>query len=111
MEHGPDCLQKVTGPRVFYPFAEKIEDAHGVEFLCPKCFAANGGPRGTHAIICWSRSRGVPNDASPGGRWSIEGTGFDDLTLNGDNGGARSVLLTSGCAWHGVVTNGDVTTA
>ena len=22
--------------------------------LCPKCFAENGGPVGTHSVICWS---------------------------------------------------------
>jgi hypothetical protein len=54
-------------------------------------------------------SRGVPDDAKPGpGRWSLVGTGFDDLTLDGD-GGSRSVLLLGGCAWHGFVTNGEVT--
>jgi hypothetical protein len=38
------------------------------------------------------------------------GTGFDDLTLNADPPGtARSVLLTSGCGWHGFVNNGEVT--
>lgn len=92
---------------------DNINDAHGVEFLCPKCFAANSGPVGTHAVICWSRSRGVPDEADPKpGRWTLEGTGMHDLTLNGDavgGGGARSVLLTSGCAWHGFVTNGEVT--
>ena len=41
----------------------------------------------------------------------MEGTGFADLTLNGDPpGNARSVLLTGdGCAWHGFVTGGEVT--
>lgn len=87
----------------------RIEDAQGVWFACPKCYAANGGLKGTHMVICWSRSRGVPDDVEPKpGRWSLHGTGLDDLTLNGDPpGGARSVLLTSGCGWHGFVTSGD----
>ena len=95
--------------KVFYPFVDTLGEAQGVEFLCPKCFAANGGNVGTHAVICWSRSRGVPEKAKPGpGRWKMEGTGFDDLTLNADPPGtARSVLLTGGCGWHGFVTNGD----
>lgn len=83
--------------------------AHGVMFLCPKCFAAKGGPVGTHSIICWSRSRGVPERVRPSGRWKLDGTSLDDLTLNGDavgGGGARSVALIGGCAWHGFVTNG-----
>lgn len=85
--------------------------AQGVDFLCPKCFAANGGAVGTHRVICWSRSRGVPDDVTPRpGRWLLVGTSIDDLTLNADPPStARSVLLTSGCGWHGFVTAGNVT--
>lgn len=87
-----------------------IAEAQGVQFLCPKCFAKNGGPVGTHSIVCWSRSRGVADDETPGpGRWSLNGTGLADLTLNGDapgGGGARSVLLTDGCGWHGFINSG-----
>ncbi len=88
---------------------ERIEDAQGVIFLCPLCFAKNGGKVGTHAVICWSRSRGVPEEQTPGpGRWKLDGTGIEDLTLNADPPNtARSVALTGGCAWHGHVTNGE----
>jgi hypothetical protein len=110
-DHGPSCLGKKIGPRVYEPFVDSLADAQGVEFLCPLCFEKNGGPRGTHAVICWSRSRGIPEDAEPGpGRWKLDGTGFHDLTLNGDapgGGGARSVQLLSGCKWHGFITNGE----
>ena len=89
---------------------ESLAEAQGVQFLCPKCFATNGGARGTHSVVCWSRGRGVLEEEVPGpGRWSMDGTGLDDLTLNGDatgGGGARSVLLTSGCGWHGFVNAG-----
>jgi hypothetical protein len=96
---------------IFYCPVERIEDAQGIEFLCPKCFAANNGNVGTHAVICWSRSRGVPDDAKPGpGRWSLHGTDYTNLTLNADPPGtARSVALSGGCAWHGHLTNGEVT--
>lgn len=111
---GEDCSSVphhiVTAMRAFWPFVEKIDDAQGIEFLCPKCFAANGGPVGTHAVVCWSRSRGVPDKAEPApGRWLMRGTGFDDLTLDAEPGQTRSVLLLGGCAWHGFVTNGEVT--
>lgn len=88
---------------------ETIGEAHGVLFLCPKCFAANNGAVGTHDVICWSRSRGTPEDAEPGpGRWKMDGTSLDDLTLNADPPGtARSVQLNGGCNWHGFVNNGD----
>lgn len=85
-----------------------IEQAQGVRFLCPKCFAANGGKVGTHGVVCWSRSRGVPDEAHPQpGRWKLDGTSLDDLTLNADAPSvARSVQLIGGCEWHGHVTNG-----
>lgn len=87
---------------------ETIAEATGVMFLCPKCFEAKGGPIGTHSIVLWSRSRGVPEDMPPGGRWKIEGTCIDDLTLNADAPSTmRSVKLLSGCLWHGFVTNGE----
>ena len=82
------------------PFA----DAQGVMFLCPACWTANGGAVGTHSVICWFRDRGVADTMSPGpARWPATGTGLDDLTLT------PSVLLTSGCRWHGFVTAGQVT--
>ena len=105
--------ERTEGGRVhkYHVTVDGIERAQGVMFLCPKCFKANGGSRGTHAIVCWSRSRGVPDHVTPGpGRWSLHGTGLQDLTLNGDQpggGGARSVQLHGGCAWHGFITNGE----
>lgn len=86
-----------------------LRGADGIIFLCPKCFAANGGPVGTHSVICWFSGR-VPDDVTPGpGRWSPEGTGYDDLTFAGP--GAASVRLNSGCRWHGFVRDGEVTEA
>jgi hypothetical protein len=101
----------VENGKTFFSKVETIGEAHGIEFLCPKCFITNKGAVGTHRVICWSRSRGVPDDARPRpGRWRIDGTGFYDLTLNADPPGtARSVQLLGGCAWHGHVTNGEVT--
>jgi hypothetical protein len=107
---GPPATVWREADRVFMRYVNSIEDAQGIKFLCPKCFAENKGPIGTHVVICWSRSRGVPEHAEPKpGRWSLVGTGYNDLTLNGDPpGNARSVLLTDGCRWHGFITNGSV---
>jgi len=81
-----------------------LAEADGIRFLCPKCFAANKGPIGTHGIICWSPS--VPQDTRPTpGRWSLQGAGFDDLTLVA---GSSSVALTGGCAAHFFVRNGEI---
>lgn len=84
-----------------------LAEAQGIIFLCPKCFAANGGNVGTHSVICWFSGRGVPDERTPKpGRWNPSGTGIDDLTFIGP--GAASVLLTGpGCGWHGFVKDGD----
>lgn len=90
--------------RVTHHYVEHISEATGVQFLCPKCFAANGGRIGTHLIICWAPS--VPQNARPGpGRWKLVGTGLDDLSLVA---GSSSVHITGGCQWHGFVENGNV---
>ena len=102
-----------SGRRAWVIYVDTIEEAQGVQFLCPLCWIKNNGRIGTHRIRCWSRLRGVPDDVVPKpGRWKLEGTGLDDLTLNGESGKSRSVLLTGdGCKWHGYITNGLVTNA
>jgi hypothetical protein len=94
-----------------YQMYVSLAEAHGVQFLCPKCFAANDGKVGTHYVICWFRNRGVPDDLTPKpGRWTPSGTDIDDLTfVPGEPPMAVSILLTSGCGWHGYVSNGDAT--
>lgn len=89
-----------------YRVHESLAEAQGVTFLCPQCFATNGGRVGTHHVICWFNGRGVPADLAPGpGRWNPSGTGLGDLTFVPP--GAVSVLLMSGCGWHGHVENGE----
>lgn len=84
---------------------EVIAEADGLWYACPKCFIANRGLRGTHYVLCWQPH--VPLDVSPGpGRWDIVGTNLDDVELVA---GSSSVLLTSGCAWHGFVRGGAAT--
>ena len=106
--YADDEIEETSGPReTLYPVAT-LAEADGVEFLCPKCFAANSGPVGTHTVICWFEGK-VPDDAFPRpGRWNPQGTGLDDLTFV-PGAKSNSVLLTEGCMWHGFVTNGDAT--
>lgn len=86
----------------------ELEQAQGVEFLCPKCFLANGGAVGTHLVLCWFADRGVPDYVHPiPGRWVPAGTNLEDLTFVGPN--AASVLLTGGCQWHGFIKQGYAT--
>jgi hypothetical protein len=95
----------VVGPRVYLVTVETMTAADGIMYLCPKCYTANGGPVGTHSVLNWFVGR-VPDDADPKpGRWVPAGTGIDDLTFVGP--AAASVLLTSGCGWHGFVRAGD----
>lgn len=96
---------------LYYVHVDAIAEAQGIAFLCPLCFERNKGVIGTHQVICWSRSRGVPDDAEPGpGRWALAGTDYADFTLNADPpSGARSVKLETGCCWHGHITNGEAT--
>lgn len=99
--------ETVTGPREYYVHVDSLAAADGVMFLCPKCYAAHHGPVGTHQVLCWFVGR-VPDDVDPRpGRWNPAGTGVEDLTFVGP--GAASVLLTSGCGWHGFVRAGDAT--
>lgn len=79
--------------------------ANGVSFLCPACFTANHGPVGTHLVVCWEPSVPLPPDGPhPGpGRWTLNGSGIDDLTLVA---GSSSIRLTDGCMWHGWVRDG-----
>ena len=115
---------RTTGGTLGYRrLGDTLEGAQGVCFQCPKCAA--GLPvveedgrrfvRGAHSVICWFRNpRGaerVPDDADPKpGRWwvSATSTGLDDLTFeHGEPSIAKSILLTSGCQWHGFIDNGE----
>jgi len=84
---------------------DTFAEADGIMFVCPKCFTEKGERAGVHSVICWftNRPRVLPERNPKPGRWPASGTGYADLTLT------SSVLLTSGCGWHGYVTNGEVT--
>lgn len=103
---GPPEEHWPTG-RPSMEYMDTVEGADGIWFLCPKCFAENNGPRGTHMVGCYFVGR-VPDwlDPSPG-RWNPSGKSYDDLTFVPS--GAISVALTGGCMWHGFVANGDAT--
>lgn len=98
-------LRYHSGPPETYEHVDALDVADGVMFQCPKCFADNGGPIGTHSVLCWFVGR-VPDNIDPRpGRWVPSGTGISDLTFVGPD--AASVLLIGGCGWHGFVCGGD----
>lgn len=102
-----DDIYEKTGPVEYIPAVDTLADADGVMFLCPKCFAENGGPVGTHSVICWFVGK-VADDVDPKpGRWTPTGTSLDDLTFVPSAGRSHSVLLKGACGWHGFVTNGS----
>ena len=84
-----------------------LAEADGIVFLCPKSYAKNNGPVGTHSVRVYFEGSAVPtrigqNSAGQPVRWKATGTGLDDLTLT------PSILEQDGiCEWHGFVTNGD----
>jgi hypothetical protein len=86
---------------------DRLADAHGVMFLCPRCFHENGGSVGTESFLCWFADRGVPPDMTPGpGRWRPSGSGLADLTFVGPD--ACSIASDNGKHWHGFIRNGRV---
>ena len=81
------------------PPASSIAEAEGIRFRCPVCR--------DHTIICWQPN--VDPDFPPRpGRWWLRGTGFADLTLEGQEGKGSSVLLTGGCLAHFLVRGGSI---
>lgn len=90
-------------------YQEPLEGAEGVSFLCPKCFEANGGPKGTHSVLVFFDGADLPPDLGRNARgetvrWRATGKQIEDLTLS------PSIQLIGGCAWHGFVTHGEIRT-
>jgi len=94
---------KIVDERTFRSDGTIQDD--GLCLLCPTCFEKNDGNVGTHSIICWRPH--VPQTYYPiPGRWEMQGTGFDDLTLAGAT--SSSVLITEGCMAHFFIRSGAI---
>lgn len=88
-----------------------LSEAQGIQFLCPVCFAKNGGPIGTHGVEVTFARRGVAahqgshDRAGAPSRWNVSGADYEDLTTT------PSILIDPAlpaCAgWHGYITNGE----
>lgn len=91
-----------------YRYVDTLAEADGLIFLCPLCFAKNGGAVGTHGVA-------IPFPNAPDGqyirgrdgstpKWRVVGgSTLDDLQL------APSIqLLGDGCNWHGFVGSSGV---
>jgi hypothetical protein len=102
-------LTRFVAPRSFH-YVRSLAKADSLWFLCPACFIANKGKVGTHGIRIDFVGRGVPdemclhNDQGKPVRWNMTGTSLKDISLT------PSILILSGCKWHGYVTNGAIVT-
>ncbi len=111
-----------------FEYVADLAAAQGLLFQCPACAAGKplepdsedvpaevGAPLarrvavGAHRVVCWfSNPVGglvAPPEADHGSahhpRWRASGATLEDLTL------APSVLLLTGCRWHGWVQGGE----
>lgn len=87
---------------------DTLAEAHGIRFLCPKCFDANEGEVGTHYVCCWFVGVDPERDPKPG-RWAAAGNDLEDLTFIASPGHTPSVKLLTGCCWHGYIQSGAAT--
>lgn len=105
LELEPSFVRHNPGPPETWSHVDTLAEAHGIYFMCPKCFADNGGPIGTHIVVCWFVGK-VPDDVSPKpGRWVPSG-GYDDLSFVGPS--SASVALSGGCNAHFFVMGGAI---
>ena len=114
-EHGEKFMWGPKPQRYEFHDVETLAEAHHLMFLCPLCFAKNGGEVGTHSVMVTLAGRDVPAEAgsrdSEGNpsRWTIVGgSSLDDLSLS------PSILLDAkrapevGCHWHGFVGSSGI---
>lgn len=110
--HGDDGKPFMWGPqpeRYEYHRVQIVAEADQVSFLCPLCFAKNGGAVGTHRVMVSLAGRNIPDAAGSRdhtgklSRWNVSGTTIDDLVLT------PSILLHGpGCGWHGFVGSNGI---
>lgn len=113
---GPDGEKHLWSPRPYcYEFhpAATLAEADQLDFLCPACFAKNGGAEGTHHVMVTFADRGVPDDAGSRGtegptRWHASGTGLADLVLTPSIQLDASSPPEQGCHWHGWVGSSGI---
>lgn len=108
LAHTDACWEERMHDQQYYVNVDKLEEADGLYFKCPKCYHTKGDTDiGVHSILCW-RPR-VPTNIEPGpGRWEIVGTDFSNFSLVA---GSSSVALTGGCMAHFFVKEGQVNDA
>jgi len=98
----------VANPGDYFKRVDSFAEAHGIHFLCPKAFAKNGGPVGTHRVQVYFFGSPVPphlgvNKEGKTVRWNASGTGMDNLSLT-----PSIQEQDEACGWHGFVGSSGV---
>jgi hypothetical protein len=98
----------VATPADIFRRVDSLVEAQGIRFLCPKSFATHGGSVGTHSVQVFFAGSPVPlhlgrNKKGEAVRWSVSGTGLDDLSLTPSIQEEDDV-----CKWHGFVGSSGV---
>lgn len=89
-----------------------VGEAQGISFLCPKSFAKNGGPKGTHSVYIFFKNSPYAGRNTEGKevRWQVVGgTTIDDLQLSPsiqEQDDAHPEAYR--CNWHGFVGSSGV---
>ena len=98
--------------RTVFEHVERVADAHGVRFLCPKSFSKNGGPKGTHSVYIFFTGSPYAGHNSDGKevRWQVVGgTTLNDLQLSPSILEQDEELSSERrCGWHGFVGSSGV---
>lgn len=102
------CKRGVAIPGDYFRQVDSLAEAHGIRFLCPKSFAANSGPVGTHSVQVYFAGSPVPehigkNKEGQTVRWNVSGSDLDNLSLTPSIQEEDEI-----CKWHGFVGSGGV---
>ena len=92
----------------FFKRVGTFAEAHGISFLCPKAFAINGGPVGTHRVQVYFSGSPVlahigVNKQGSTVRWNASGDCLDNLSLSPSIQEQDDI-----CGWHGFVGSSGV---
>jgi len=114
-ENGEGYFWSPSPTRYAFQDVDTLAEADDFVFLCPLCFAKNNGPVGTHMVMVSFAGRNIPDEAGSRGtdgkptRWTVSGTGLDDLVLT------PSIALNPSappeskvCRWHGFVGSNGI---
>lgn len=98
--------------RTSFEHVERVADAHGIKFLCPKSFAKNNGPVGTHSVYIFFTGSPYAGHNTKGEevRWQVVGgSTIDDLQLSPSILEQDDELAPEHrCGWHGFVGSNGV---